>query len=685
MPGSQTELALVTADFIKIYNLGKDVLSPEYYFLVPSGKVRDCTLAFMEDGSKYVLTMSSAGHIYFQQLTQESSARNGPFYVTNIMDITHPAVRDYPNVSSYDSSQRIHGNNGNIRNDTQSQHCSSEQIGGGGVSIYYSQSLQCLFFSYVKGKSFMAPLSKVTEEVTTVIPIQTKPCPSSGFGSSSLAAPTLSTSSGAANSSGSNKNSSSTNNTASSNQPLCQWSEIQGHPGLITAFFQTSNNPVVIMVRPNSIQVQEIKIGSKAKIVDMVAIRHNTSGISNYSDQRTTLILLCEDGSLKIYMAALGESGTEFWLPALVHPMSSIVQQKPPRKVKKTQKRTGHDLERQSSQQAGLLPTFPIDYFESCSTITDVEFGGVDVLQVYNVQQIKHRLQTTSLYVANTKPTGFELEVSNHDANQVIVGIRVMLGSQDTSRVPSYIELFGRRLPIGVGGMDSRSNLTRGRWFELPLTRDESLAVGGATIGVTGNDKQKLVLTFGPSLDPGSVNIIDSVQVYGKSKEVFGWPEDPEEAFSAIGSNASSANPGAHSGQVNSYNSIGTQQLDDSSCPFLHIDRIVTGALEILDGCFAIQAAGSSDESLVMHKTKALELTSQLITIATQTRLEICCKALLASLFPSPSLYYNHKDQTLLHYVANMFNEFESGKKEIDIDTFQKLILVTRGKYASIN
>ena len=66
MPGSQTELALVTADFVKIYDLSRDVLSPQYYFLVPSGKVRDCTLAFMEDGARYLLIMSSAGHIYYQ-------------------------------------------------------------------------------------------------------------------------------------------------------------------------------------------------------------------------------------------------------------------------------------------------------------------------------------------------------------------------------------------------------------------------------------------------------------------------------------------------------------------------------------------------------------------------------------------------------------------------------------------
>ena len=32
-----------------------------------------------------------------------------------------------------------------------------------------------------------------------------------------------------------------------------------------------------------------------------------------------------------------------------------------------------------------------------------MEFGGNDLLQVYNGQQIKHRLNSTGMYVANTK------------------------------------------------------------------------------------------------------------------------------------------------------------------------------------------------------------------------------------------------------------------------------------------
>ena len=49
---------------------------------------------------------------------------------------------------------------------------SAEQIGGGGVSIFYCHTLQLLFFSYVQGKSFMAPLKSVSEELRNVFRIE---------------------------------------------------------------------------------------------------------------------------------------------------------------------------------------------------------------------------------------------------------------------------------------------------------------------------------------------------------------------------------------------------------------------------------------------------------------------------------------------------------------------------------
>lgn len=44
-----------------------------------------------------------------------------------------------------------------------------------------------------------------------------------------------------------------------------------------------------------------------------------------------------------------------------------------------------------------------MDFFEHNQQLTEIEFGGNDLLQVYNGQQIKHRLNSTGMYVANTK------------------------------------------------------------------------------------------------------------------------------------------------------------------------------------------------------------------------------------------------------------------------------------------
>lgn len=80
-------------DFVKIYDLAVDAISPQYYFLLPSGKIRDCCFAFTEDGQRHLLLMSSVGHIYTQMLCDESSAKHGPFYVTSILEIKHPDLK----------------------------------------------------------------------------------------------------------------------------------------------------------------------------------------------------------------------------------------------------------------------------------------------------------------------------------------------------------------------------------------------------------------------------------------------------------------------------------------------------------------------------------------------------------------------------------------------------------------
>ena len=564
LPGSQTELAIITADYVKIFDLGSDVLSPAYYFLIPSGKIRDTTFIHSGNGEMYLLLMSSAGHIYFQLLCDDSSARHGSFYVTNIVDVNHLEVK---------------ASNGNL--------C------GGGVSIYYSHTLQMLFFSYSQGKSFMAPITAMSEELLTVFQIQLKH-----------------------SSAGSGKN--------SGPQALCAWSEINGHPGVVTAILQQAGNPVILMIQPEKCIMHEIKMGNKAKIMDMISIRHlSTSNNSLPGEEKTTMILLCEDGSLKIYMANADATG--YWISPQFQPTGSLAFNRPQKK-KKTSK---------ALRNSGLVH-FSLDFFEHCQQqIADIEFGGSDVLQVYNVQQVILRLQNNNLYIANTKPGGFQMEISNNHTNTVVVAVRILLGSQDTIRVPSTIEMFGRTLHV---------NLSRSRWFEFPLTRDESIQCQG-----------KLTVTFGPTMDPDGVNMVDSIQVWTKSKEAFGWPEENEEFSSGISSEVPTE----------------AEKVPVHSFSMTAVDQVVMSTLETLDSAISVCDAQIMTEQQI---AVAKKVATKLLVAPGPPPVQKATKSVLTALHPNKTACNLHTDAELLKHATDML----LSPDDLDVEKFHHLVAIAR-------
>ena len=106
---------------LKVFNLSQSLNSPTHHYVLPGGKVRDVT--FINDGKDLrIAVMSSHGHIYTEIMNNASCAAEGPFFLTNVIAVSHTTLKD-----------------------------SNGQIAGGGVSLYYSHVLKLMFFSYVQG------------------------------------------------------------------------------------------------------------------------------------------------------------------------------------------------------------------------------------------------------------------------------------------------------------------------------------------------------------------------------------------------------------------------------------------------------------------------------------------------------------------------------------------------------
>lgn len=402
------------------------------------------------------------------------------------------------------------------------------------------------------------------------------------------------------------------------------------------------------MVKPDTIMIQEIKIlPAKAKIMDMAVVRHQVSS----TEMRTTLILLCEDGSLRLYMALMEHTG--FWLSPLVHPASAGPLLKSSTKKKKMTKMGG--------KSSGNAITFPVDFFEHSTPLTDIEFGGNDLLQIYNMGQIKVRLNSPGMYVVCTKPTGFSVRITNNDNNQVISGVRVLLGTQEAQRSPSYIEVFSRTIPTSVA---------RNRWFDIPLTREESIRADN-----------KLTITFGPSQDPDSVTMVDSIKVYGKMKDQFGWPEDTEEITSAaVGST------GANASQLGTGDDMSSASMSQPVAGPL--DKIACGVLEVLESCFSLMNVASltsGDVSRVVQRSNAISLATKLLTLPAPFCIILHTKSLLASLFTTRQAYHTYKDTALLSYILKTLQAFSKVEdvRDLDPEAFYQLVIIARSVVVS--
>jgi hypothetical protein len=805
LPGSQTELALVTSEFIKIYDLSIDKISPIYYYLLPIGKIKDVTFVYdlkcennnnnsnIDDDInteyknykhlKYIIIMSSCGYLYYEEMNQVTSAKNGVYYITNTIEFQ-------PNESSSSSSSVVTNSSTCVPKSPKSteNNVVATNVLGGGISVYYSFKLGLLFWSYQQGKTYIGSFRSHSLVLDKVFPL-------------------------------SNNNNKTNNNFLASFQALCNWSEIPSHPGLVMAMTLLSNNPVVLMILPDKIYIQEIKLlnnqggPSKAKIQDMVATRHpsasslksivtnfpsesstnslsidsrknqvqedtddslqtndeshNKSGIPALSSEKTTMIILCDDGSLKIYVA--DSEKTEYWLQPHLKSTNPLIQLKStsiwsasslfelcpmsifesvktnnvnsnqqqqdlsnvqsestiPKnnttnllkqpKIKRESKSVNLQAEK---QKIGGPFNFPIDFFEKCTQLNDVEYGGNDLLEVYNIQQLKSRLNGGSKFVASMKSSGFKLEIMNKNdsENSLLVGCRILCGTHSIERVPLYFQVFDRRITV--------NKCTRQRWFDICLTREEAFIADN-----------KLTVLVGCSADARHITVIDACVSFVKTKELLNWSKTEaqslqkryqqqiktnENNYNLFGFNLSKSkmieNFDNSTKKLNSINKKKTKSnlssvISNNKSYLLDykislFDQLLGQSLDILENCIILNDDQSQIENI---KSKHYNISLELLSLICPPLISYKAKSLLFNILSLPlnntsqssssssssntnitTLYNNYIDDALLNllyktfYIKNTINDTIIINNNdyfdflYDLETLEKTLLVCK-------
>ena len=151
---------------------------------------------------------------------------------------------------------------------------------------------------------------------------------------------------------------------------------------------------------------------------------------------------------------------------------------------------------------------------------------------------------------------------------------------------------------------------------------------------------------------------MDSVQIWSRSKESFGWPEDTEEF-------AGPAIVGGEEGEER-------VQGGGSTLPCLTpVDRVVVTALRSLDVTLVVMEPHRLEPATL---ASALEVATRLLVAPGPAPVQAATRAVLAALHTSRAQYHAHTDSALLKHATTVLRN----PAELDVEQFHHLVATTR-------
>ncbi|KAJ9147476.1 hypothetical protein P3X46_029633 [Hevea brasiliensis] len=379
---------------------------------------------------------------------------------------------------------------------------------------------------------------------------------------------------------------------------LHRWRELLAGSGLFVCFSSVkSNAALAVSMGPHELHAQSMRhaVSSTSHLVGLIAYKP-------LSKDKIHCLVLHDDGSLQIYLhiPAGSDDGASLTAEKVKNLGSGILNNK---------------------AYAGIKPEFPVDFFEKTVCITaDVKLGG-DAIRNSDSEAAKHSLTSDDGFLESPSAAGFKISVSNSNPNIVMVGFRVHVGNTSANHIPSDITIFQRVIKLDEG---MRS------WYDIPFTVAESLLAD-----------EEFVISVGPTFNGTTFPRIDSLEVYGRAKDEFGWKEKMDAVLDiearVLGSNSLLGGSGKKCQSV-------------QSAPIQ--EQVVADGLKLLSRLYSLCRSQDDDVKMEPSELKCKPLLETIFESDREPLLQAAACRVLQSVFPKKERYCQVKDAMRLHGVV---------------------------------
>ncbi|KAL2618196.1 hypothetical protein AAZX31_08G246400 [Glycine max] len=379
------------------------------------------------------------------------------------------------------------------------------------------------------------------------------------------------------------------------------WKELLAGSGLYVCLSTMKSNSVLTLSMGEYeiiAQCMRHSVGSTSPIVGMTAYKP-------LSKDKIHCLVLHDDGSLQIYSHA--PAGVDAGVIAASE------------KVKKL----GSGI--LNKAYAGTNPEFPLDFFEKTVCITpDVKLGG-DAVRNGDSEGAKQSLVNEDGFLESPSPAGFKISVFNSNPDIVMVGFRVHVGNTSASHIPSSISIFQRVVKFDEG---MRS------WYDIPFTVAESLLAD-----------EEFTISVGPTFNGSTLPRIDSLEVYGRAKDEFGWKEKMDAVLDmearVLGSNSSL------SGSAKKRRSMQSAPIQE---------QVIADGLRLItkfySSCKQQDCSRFEEARTELGKLKCKPLLEIIFECDREPILQASASRVLQAVFPKKEIYHQVKDTMRLRGVV---------------------------------